>query len=105
MDDDADTGESLQLAGEHLRQNDTIEVQIAILYCKPLSVITPYYYEKQTRRWVVFPWDAKENMRKIIEKSREKLVVNVNVAKLVKEGLPKQLVEEVLKEAVEAGKC
>lgn len=51
------------------------------------------------------PWDAKETVRKIVGKNREKSVVNVNVAKLVKAGLPKQLVEEVLKEAVEAGKC
>jgi hypoxanthine phosphoribosyltransferase len=105
VDDVADSGKSLQLAGEHLRQQGTTEVQIATLYYKPLSVITPDYYEKQTWRWVVFPWDAKETVRKVIEKSRKKSVANVNVAKLVKAGLPKQLVEEVLKEAVEAGKC
>ena len=75
------------------------------MYRKPLSVITPDYYEKETRRWVVFPWEIKETVRKIVEKRREKSVVNVDVAKLVKAGLPKQLVEEFLKEAVEAGKC
>ena len=75
------------------------------MYCKPLSVIILDYYEKGTRRWVVFPWDAKETIRKIVRESRVKSVVNVNVAKLVKAGLPKQLVEEVLKEAVDVGKC
>jgi hypothetical protein len=105
VDDVADTGKSLQLAREHLQQQGVTEVQTATVYCKPLSVITPNYYEKETRLWVVFPWDAKETVRKIMEKRREKSGVNVDVAKLVKAGLSKQLVEEVLKEAVEAGKC
>jgi len=105
VDDVADTGKSLQLAREHLRQQGATEVQIATVYRKPLSVITPDYYEKETRRWVVFPWEIKETVRKIMEKRREKSVVNMDVAKLVKAGLPKQLVEEFLKEAVEAGKC
>ena len=105
VDDVTDTGKSLQLAREHLRQQGVTEVQIATVYYKPLSVITPDYYEKETRLWVVFPWDAKETVRKIMEKRREQRAVNVDVAKLVKAGLPKQLVEEVLKEAGEAGKC
>jgi len=105
VDDVADTGKSLQLAREHLRQQGATEVRIATVYRKPLSVITPDYYEKETRRWVVFPWEIKETVRKIMEKRREKSVVNMDVAKLVKAGLPNQLVEEFLKEAVEAGKC
>jgi hypoxanthine phosphoribosyltransferase len=104
VDDVADTGKSLQLAREHIRQKGATEVRIATVYRKTFSVITPDYYEKETRRWVVFPWDAKETIRKIVEKSRES-AVNVEAAKLVKAGLPKQLVEAFLKETVEAGKC
>jgi hypoxanthine phosphoribosyltransferase len=104
VDDVADTGKSLQVAREHIRQKGATEVRIATVYRKTFSVITPDYYEKETRRWVVFPWDAKETIRKIVEKSRES-AVNVEAAKLVKAGLPKQLVEAFLKETVEAGKC
>jgi hypoxanthine phosphoribosyltransferase len=104
VDDYADTGKSLQVAREHIRQKGATEVRIATVYRKTFSVITPDYYEKETRRWVVFPWDAKETIRKIVEKSRES-AVNVEAAKLVKAGLPKQLVEAFLKETVEAGKC
>lgn len=43
--------------------------------------------------------------RKIMEKSREKNAININVAKLVKVGLPKQLFEEFLKVACEVEKC
>jgi hypothetical protein len=100
VDDLADTGESLRLAKEHLEKQGAVEVLVATVYRKPSSVVTPDFYEKETERWVVFPWDAKETIKEILEKSRG--IVSVDAAKLVKAGLPKQLVEEVLKETVEA---
>ncbi len=103
VDDIADTGRSLRLAMHHLQQQGAAEVRIATVYRKPLSLVIPDFCEKETELWVVFPWDAKENIRKILEKRRG--IVGMDVAKLVKLGLPKQLVEEVLKENVEAETC
>jgi hypoxanthine phosphoribosyltransferase len=105
VDDVADTGKSMRLAIEHLRQQGATEIRVATVYYKPFSMIKPDFYEKETRRWVVFPWDTKENLRKIVEKHSDKSAVNVEAAKLVKAGLPKQLVEEFLKEELEAGNC
>jgi hypoxanthine phosphoribosyltransferase len=105
VDDVADTGKSLRLAREHIRQQGAAEVRIATVYRKPFSAIKPDFYERETRRWVVFPWETKETIRKIVEKHGDKSAVNVDAAKLVKAGLPKQLVEEFLKEVLEAGKC
>jgi hypoxanthine phosphoribosyltransferase len=105
VDDVADTGKSMRLAIEHLRQQGATEIRVATVYYKPFSMIKPDFYEKETRRWVVFPWDTKENLRKIVEKHSDKSAVNVEAAKLVKAGLPKQLVEEFLKEVLEAGNC
>jgi hypoxanthine phosphoribosyltransferase len=101
VDDVADRGKSLHLAREHLQHQGVAEVRVATVYRKPLSALTPDFYEKETRLWVVFPWDAKENIKKILVKHRGA----VNMAELVKAGLPKQLVKESLKEAGEAGKC
>ena len=100
VDDVADSGKSLLFAKEHLQHQGVAEVRVATVYRKPLSALTPDFYEKETRLWVVFPWDAKENIKKILNSGGA-----VNVAELVKAGLPKQLVEELLKEAGEAGKC
>ena len=105
VDDVADTGKSLRVAVEHLQHQGASEVRVATVYHKLLSVITPDYYEKETRGWVVFPWDIKETIRKILEKYGDESAVNVEAAKLVKAGLLKQLVEDVLKEMFEAGKC
>jgi hypoxanthine phosphoribosyltransferase len=80
-------------------------VRIATLYYKPLSVTKPDFYEKETRRWVVFPWETKETIRKIVEKYRDKSAVSLEVAKLVKAGLPKQLVAKLLKEVFEERNC
>jgi hypoxanthine phosphoribosyltransferase len=100
VDDVADTGRSLQLVKEHLLQQGAAEVQIATLYYKPLSVAKPDYYEKKTRRWVVFPWDMKETARKIFEKHQDKSAINLETEKLVKAGLPKPLVKAFLKEVL-----
>ena len=103
VDDVTDTGGSLRLARKHLQQHGVGEVQVATVYRKPLSLIMPEFYEKETRGWVVFPWDAKETLRNILGKHGG--AVKVNAEKLLKAGLPKQLVEEFLKEADEATKC
>lgn len=98
VDDIADTGESLKLAKTHLQQQGANEIKTANLYTKPQSITTPDFYEKQTSQWVVFPWDTKETLRKIIRKQQSKRATNQEVTKLVKAGLPKQLAEKLLKD-------
>ena len=105
VDDVADTGKSLQLAREHVLQQGATEVRIATVYRKPWSVIKPDYYEIETSCWVVFPWEIKETIRKIVEKHGDKNAVDVETAKLVKAGLSKQLAERFLKEVFEERDC
>lgn len=101
VDDIADTGKSLQLARAHVLQRGAAEVRVATLYKKPGSAVKPDYYEAETSLWVVFPWETKETIRKIVEMQREKTAVDVEIVKLVKAGLPKQLIERFLKETLE----
>jgi len=98
VDDVADTGESLKLAKTYLQQQDALEIKAATLYQKPQSTTTPDFYEKQTTSWVVFPWEIKETLRKIIRKQQGKRALYQEVSKLVKAGLPKQLAEKLLKD-------
>lgn len=105
VDDITDTGKSLWLAREHLQQQGAAEIRITTVYDKPFSVIKPDYYEKKTRLWVVFPWDTKETLRKIVEKRSDKRAIEIETARLEKAGLPKQLLEKFLKEVREAGNC
>jgi hypoxanthine phosphoribosyltransferase len=105
-DDVADTGKSLKLVKEHILQQGAKEARIATIYYKPWSVVKPDYYELETRLWIVFPWEMKETIRKIVEKRRDKdAPIEKETAKLVKAGLPKQLAERFLKEMFEERNC
>jgi hypoxanthine phosphoribosyltransferase len=98
IDDISDTGKSLKLAKTHLQTQGAIEIKTATLYEKPQSVTTPDFYEKQTTDWVVFPWDIKETLLKIIHSPLGKRILNQELAKLVKAGLPKELAEKLIKD-------
>jgi hypoxanthine phosphoribosyltransferase len=106
VDEIADTGRSLKLVKRHLTEEGATEVKIATVYCKPWSILKPDYCEKETRCWVVFPWEIKETIHKIVEKCREKgEAVERETAKLVKAGIPEQLVRRFLKEALGEKSC
>jgi hypoxanthine phosphoribosyltransferase len=98
VDDISDSGSSLRLGKKHLKQNGAKEIKIATLYAKPTSITKPDYFEKRTSNWIVFPWDIKETVRKIVETQLGKRAAGKEIAKLVKAGLPKQLAKELLKD-------
>jgi uncharacterized protein len=98
IDDISDTGKSLKLAKTYLQQQGAIEIKTATLYHKTQSITTPDFYEKQTANWVVFPWDIKETLRKIIQRPIGKRILNQEVAKLIRAGLPKQQAEKLIKD-------
>ena len=106
VDEVADTGKSLKLVKEHIIEKGATEVKIATVYYKPWSIVKPDYYEKETSNWIVFPWEIKETVRKIVRRCREKgKSREEETAKLVKAGISAELVERFLKEILEEGNC
>jgi len=107
LDDVADTGQSLRLVKNHVTKQRARAVKTATIYYKPWSVIVPDYYEKQTRRWVVFPWERKETIRSLIKESKEKgLPIKRSISKLIEGGLDRSLVERFVKEVtMEESQC
>jgi hypoxanthine phosphoribosyltransferase len=97
VDDIADTGRSLKFAQTYLHTQGAAEVKTATLYLKPQSWTKPDFYEKQTSCWVIFPWDTKETLQKILQKQTDNRQASREIAKLVKAGLPKQLINKLLK--------
>jgi hypoxanthine phosphoribosyltransferase len=99
VDDLADTGKSLKLVTSHLKSQGASEVKIAIIYYKPWSITVPDYYEKETRRWIVFPWEQKETVKKIVEKFMDAgRTVEEAKEKLISSGLNREHVELFIKE-------
>ena len=101
VDDVADTGESLKLVNSHLKNQGASEIKIVTIYHKPWSIIVPHYYEKETRCWIVFPWEQKETVKKTVEKFRDKgRTVEDAKEKLISSGLDRKLVERFIKEII-----
>jgi hypoxanthine phosphoribosyltransferase len=106
VDEIADTGKSLKLVKEHIVEQGAREVKIATVYYKPWSIIKPDYFEKETNRWVVFPWEIKETVRKIVKKCGEnKELMREKTIKLVQAGIPVKLAERFLEEILEEDYC
>lgn len=102
VDDVADTGKSLKLIKAHLQERGAAEVRIATLYYKPWSVTVPDYYERETSRWIVFPWERKETVRHLLKKYKaEGKPAEEAKEKLVKAGFDRKLIERFIQELSE----
>jgi hypoxanthine phosphoribosyltransferase len=102
VDDVADTGKSLALVREHLKKEGATDVKTATIYYKPWSALIPDWFEKKTSRWIIFPWERKETVRRILEKCKkhEKTVEEAKEI-LANHGLERKLVVKFIKEISE----
>jgi len=58
VDDVADSGRTLDLVLDLLRNHHPDEVRSAVLYTKPRTIVQPDYSWKETDRWINFPWSS-----------------------------------------------
>jgi len=106
VDEVADTGKTLKLVKEHVIGRGAVEARTATAYCKPRNIVKPDYCSKETGDWIIFPWEVKETIRKIITKCKENgKPVGQEVEKLRKGGISDLLVERFLKEILEEETC
>jgi hypoxanthine phosphoribosyltransferase len=106
VDEVADSGRSLQLVVDYIQKQGVSEIKTATVYYKPTCAIKPDYYGKETRNWIIFPWDTKEALKEIFETYKDNSAqLAAEKKKLVAAGLPKQLITKFLKELSEAGSC
>jgi len=73
VDDITDTGESLSLAVEHIRESEPREIRTATLLHITHSRITPDYFEIEVPEndwtWFIFPWNFYEDLRTLLPKT------------------------------------
>jgi hypothetical protein len=106
VDEVADTGQSLKIVKNHILEHGANEVKIVTVYYKPWSIVKPDYYAKETDSWIVFPWEVKETIKKLLKKCRDKgSLIEIEKLKLTKAGIPSGLIERFQKEILEAEKC
>ena len=97
VDDLADTGESLKLVNLYLKENGASEIKIATVFYKPWSVIIPNYYPKETCKWIVFPWELKETIRRLIDDGKTVKDVKKN---LISSGNGIEFVEQLIQKVI-----
>ncbi len=102
VDDIADTGKSLRLVRSHLKEQSAADVKIATIYYKPWSVVKPDWYERETKHWVVFPWERRETVKNVVKRfADEGKTVEEAKETLIHHGLDRKLAEKFLKEILE----
>ena len=99
VDDVVDTGKSVKLVETHLRNNGASSIKIASVYYKPWSIAIPEYYQKETQLWIIFPWEIKESVKKILEKFQGQNRTRKDIKnRLIQLGLDSNILESFIKE-------
>lgn len=106
VDEVTDTGRSLKLVREHVKEQGATMVRTATIYCKPWSKMKPDYYEKETDRWIVFPWELKETVGKVMKQwGKDPSLLQEQKTKLTEAGVSTVLFNRFMKEIIEEEDC
>lgn len=66
-DDVADTGYSLKAAIEHIKNSGAEVIKTATLHQKSKTVVIPDYWVEKTDAWIIYPWERRETVTKLIQ--------------------------------------
>jgi hypothetical protein len=98
VDDVADTGESLLVALQHVRERGAGEIRTVTVYYKPHSKFKPDFFAETTGRWIVFPWERLETADLLTEEAKSKRRKMSSVRKTLREcGMSEKTVRTLLK--------
>jgi hypoxanthine phosphoribosyltransferase len=70
VDDVADTGESLLVALEHVRERGAGRIRTVTIYYKPHSKFKPDFFAETTPEWIIFPWERLEVTRLLAKEAK-----------------------------------
>ncbi len=64
VDDVSDTGDTLELSVQHLRDGRARDVRVAVLHHKQVATVQPEFYGKRVVkwRWITYPWALIEDI-------------------------------------------
>jgi hypothetical protein len=57
VDDVSDTGKTLQVVIEEVKNRGAKDIKVACLAMKPWTSVVPDFYVFRTDKWIVFPWE------------------------------------------------
>ncbi len=101
VDDVSDTGDTLELAINHVQSFDPAQVKIAVLHHKKISTIEPDFYAMKVVkwRWIIYPWAVIEDISGFIARMDKPPKTPEEAARRFEEEnaikVPKQVLEDV----------
>jgi len=74
VDDVADTGDSISIIINYLKENNPIDIRTAVLHYKTCSTSIPDYYGEKLEEWnwIIYPWAFYEDLAGFVEKLLDK---------------------------------
>jgi uncharacterized protein len=63
IDDIADSGETLILAANYMKQHGVADVKTATLVTKPWTKKMPDFSYYESEAWLIFPWESRESIQ------------------------------------------
>lgn len=68
VDDITDTGDTVEVALQHIREFGPAEIKVAVLQHKKQSMLQPDFYAKKLVkwRWIIYPWAVMEDLRSFL---------------------------------------
>lgn len=101
VDDVNDTGQTLELALQHIAGFNPAEVRVAVLHDKQVSTFSPDYYVAKVRkwRWIIYPWAVIEDISGLLGRMAKRPATPAEAAQVFARQfacrLPRQIVEDV----------
>lgn len=102
VDDISDTGDTLELARNHLVEHGADTLRIAVLHHKQTSTVEPDYFAHRITkwRWIIYPWAITEDVTGFIERMPHRPADAGEIVRLMQQyygvRIRQSLVEEIL---------
>jgi hypoxanthine phosphoribosyltransferase len=105
VDDVDDTGDTLQLALEHLNSFNPAEIRVAVLHHKHISSVVPDFYAQKiiSWRWLTYPWAIIEDVRGFIGKMEPQPATAGEAIERIKSEYGLKVPMQIMKDAYRPG--
>ena len=93
VDNVSDTGKTFIRGITYLKELDCPMIKTASPYIKAWTKFVPDYYVISTKKWIIYPFDIKENIDILVRKYKEKKITETQIRKkLMQLKLPKEYI-------------
>ncbi len=101
VDDVADTGDTIRVVAEHVKEFSPADVKIAVIDYKRTSKFQPDFYAARMDewRWIVYPWSLREDIKDLLKKAGVSSVEEA--VRVLREEFELDIGEEIVKDVIQ----